>query len=79
MVKKFSYKFVDAIIKQYLVGLGEFNYENYGNQYTDDVFIWIFFFLATFITQITFLNMLIAMMSLTFDNTINNTHEGLKE
>ena len=35
--------------------------------------------LATFLLQIVFLNMLIALMSLTFDNTIHNKHEALKE
>ena len=34
---------------------------------------------ATFILQIVFLNMLIALMSLTFDNTIHASHEALKE
>ena len=35
--------------------------------------------LETFILQIVFLNMLIALMSLTFDNTIHATHEASKE
>ena len=67
------------MLTQYKLSLGDFSTDEYGAVDGDDAFIWIFFLCSTFVTQITFLNMLIAMMGLTFDNTINNQHEGLKE
>ena len=78
-VRRFGYSFLDAILKQYLIGLGDFSTDDYQSTSWDDAFVWFFFLTGTLLTQITFLNMLIAMMGLTFDTTINNTHEGLKE
>ena len=54
------------MMNQYLLSLGEFDTENYqlaGNDYI----VWMVFIATTFITQITFLNMLIAIMGDTFD------------
>ena len=48
-----------------MLSLGEFNTDNYGEDAKDSL-IWIVFILTTFITQITFLNMLIAIMGDTF-------------
>ena len=49
-----------------MLALGEFNIENFGlNQ--NDPFVWILFLLSTFIAQIMFLNMLIAVMADTFE------------
>ena len=53
---------IGAFLDQYLLGLGEYSeVENF------DAVTWIFFLLATFITQITIVNMLIAVMGDTFD------------
>ena len=52
-------------MNQYLLSLGEFDTENYGSE-GGDTLPWIVFIAATFITQITFLNMLIAIMGDTF-------------
>lgn len=46
------------------MGLGDFNTDPYGSSNSN--LIWIYFVVATFFTQITFLNMLIAIMSETF-------------
>ena len=50
---------------QYMLGLGEFSTDQYGEE-ASDVIIWLVFIATTFITQITFLNMLIAIMGDTF-------------
>ena len=48
-----------------MLALGEFETEAYKNA-GDDMIVWIVFVATTFITQITFLNMLIAIMGDTF-------------
>lgn len=55
----------DAWINQYLLGLGDF----YTLPIADSEFkslVWVYFCMATFFTQIVFLNMLIAIMGDTF-------------
>jgi hypothetical protein len=47
------------------VGLGEFNIETYGKN-GDHNLEWGYFILATFVTNIVFLNMLISIMGDTF-------------
>ena len=49
-----------------MLSLGEFDFENYELHY-DDPAVWILFICSTFIAQIMFLNMLIAVMGDTFD------------
>ena len=48
-----------------MLSLGEFTTDNYEEDGKDSL-VWIMFILTTFITQITFLNMLIAIMGDTF-------------
>ena len=50
----------DALINAYMLGLGDFNYDNYNS--TNKYFVWIFFLASTFLVQLVFMNMLIAMM-----------------
>jgi len=64
-VSAFGIGMLDAIIDQYMLGLGEFGTDNFKGK--GKFLAWIYFLLATFITQITFLNMLIAIMGDTFD------------
>ena len=46
----------------------------------NSTFIWIFFVLAAFLLQITFLNMLIAIMGNTFSHVLDNkTESSMKE
>lgn len=54
------------MINQYLLSLGEFDVENFRLSNGDSL-AWGMFLATTFITQITFLNMLIAIMGDTFD------------
>mmetsp|Transcript_26943 Transcript_26943/g.19397 ORF Transcript_26943/g.19397 Transcript_26943/m.19397 type:complete len:303 (+) Transcript_26943:5575-6483(+) len=54
----------DAMIHAYLTGLGDFNKDNYS--LSDDVVVWIMFLLATFLVQLVFMNMLIAIMGESF-------------
>lgn len=61
----FDISFLNAIMNQYMLSLGEFDTESYGLE-GGDMLVWIIFIFTTFITQITFLNMLIAIMGDTF-------------
>lgn len=61
----FGIPWIDAFVRSYLVGLGEFGMENFSGE--GGSLIWIFFLLATFITQLLFMNLLIAIMGDTFD------------
>ena len=65
------------LVNQWFIALGEFaNLEAYSwGSETDTVLILSFFILTTFVTQITMFNMLIAIMSDTFDN-INENKEA---
>lgn len=49
-----------------MVGLGEFNTDPYEGA---PKIIWIYFILSTMFTQIIFLNMLVAIMGKTFEET----------
>ena len=61
----FDTRFLNAVTNQYMLSLGEFDLANYkgGN---NDSLAWAVFITTTFIIQITFLNMLIAIMGDTF-------------
>mmetsp|Transcript_13656 Transcript_13656/g.18684 ORF Transcript_13656/g.18684 Transcript_13656/m.18684 type:complete len:311 (-) Transcript_13656:289-1221(-) len=61
----FSSEVVNVIFDQYLLSLGEFNGDGYMQPGADTAAL-VLFVAATFITQITFLNMLIAIMGDTF-------------
>ena len=63
--KFFNVDFINVIMNQYLLSLGEFDTENFVLE-GSDVLVWVIFIATTFITQITFLNMLIAIMGDTF-------------
>ena len=61
---------VDSIINQYLLMLGEFHMDGF-KFHANAALLYIFFISTTFISQITFLNMLIAIMGDTFDRVID--------
>ena len=65
----------DGIFNQYMLSLGEFgdltNIDS-ENLTLETWVIMIFFLMATFFTQITMLNMLIAIMSDSFDRSMEN-------
>ena len=54
----------------YTLGFGEFATEGYNG--TNQAFIWMMWFIASFVVSITFLNMLIAIMSNTFDKVMDS-------
>ena len=61
----FDISFFNSIFNQYLIGLGDFDIENY-ELLQHDWFVWVLFIFMTFLTQIVFLNMLIAIMGNTY-------------
>jgi len=61
----FSIRFLNVVFNQYMLSLGEFDLDNYEGE-GSDALVWTVFIATTFITQITFLNMLIAIMGDTF-------------
>ena len=58
--------FTNMMMNQYLVTLGDFHIKHY-MQNEETLISWVLFILATGFTQITMLNMLIAIMGDTFD------------
>ena len=65
----FGFWLLDTIYSQYLVSLGFFDNVliNMGNGVAYEKFVILFFGSATFYTQLTMLNMLIAIMGDSFD------------
>jgi hypothetical protein len=56
---------VDAFINQYLLGVGEFTSDSYPTNKAKTL-IWIYFIAATIMTNINFLNLLVAIISDTY-------------
>ena len=71
----FTVKYLDIIMNQYMLSLGEFDTDNFSDD-GSDVMIWLLFMITTFIVQITFLNMLIAIMGDTFDKVTEKRKEA---
>jgi len=61
----------NMFLNQYLLALREFNYGNFAGQ-PQAIFCYVIFIGATFFTQITMLNMLIAIMGDSFERVIEN-------
>ena len=70
----FGVPWVDAFARTYLMGLGDYYMINFGA--SDGTLVWIIFLLATFITQLLFMNLLIAIMGDTFDRVQEIKHEA---
>ena len=64
----------NSMIYSYLLTLGEFNTDSFASGQA--LWLWAFFVFSTFILQITFLNMLIAIMSDTFDKVMETRLES---
>ena len=60
---------VDAVLSQYMLMLGDFSVDGY-ESHVNTALCFFLFFCTTFFLQITFLNMLIAIMGDTFDRVI---------
>ena len=54
------------MLQQYFTCLGEFGLDAYNVNEERDL-LWVYFFLATFITQVMFMNTLIAILGDTYD------------
>ena len=67
----FSFWFLNMMINQYLLALGEFSIEKFHDN-PQAILCYFFFVCATFITQITMFNMLIAIMGDTFEQITEN-------
>ena len=65
---------IDALIRTYLMGIGEFGLENFHKE--NAPLVWILFIASTFITQLVFLNVLIAIMSDTFAREQENVEQA---
>merc|ERR1712226_1521607 len=65
-----SNDFLNSFIMIYTLSFGEFAYEGYNG--TNQSFIWLMWFMGSFLIAITFLNMLIAIMSNTYDKVMDN-------
>ena len=65
---------VNAFIYVYKITLGDFSTNKFLGLNSE--FIWLLFFLATFLLQIVFLNMLIAIMGNTFQFVLDNKQES---
>ena len=69
----FGFWLVDTISNQYLLSLGEFaSLESLGDGAQYEKLVLLFFMIATFYTQLTMLNMLIAIMGDSFDYAVEN-------
>ena len=69
----FNFWIADAMYNQYLLSLGEFaSLENMGDGAAHEKLVLLFFSFATFFTQITMLNMLIAIMGDSFAYATEN-------
>ena len=69
--QKFSNWIPNMLINQYLLALGEFNLDNFESG-SQAGLCYLFFVFATLFTQVTMLNMLIAIMGDTFARTMEN-------
>ena len=71
ITRAYNFTFVDSVVNQYLLALGEFQYDAFASSPSGPL-IWSFFLLSTYLTQVTFMNMLIAIMSNTFSRVLAN-------
>lgn len=62
---KFDNVILDSLLTEYLLGLGEFETDDY-NENEFHKLLWIYFLLSTFLTQIIFVNTLIAILGSTY-------------
>jgi hypothetical protein len=62
---------IDTIINQYMLGLGEFNMDPFAES-PYGLLMWIMFLLATFIIMLLFLNLVIAIMGSTYGDISEN-------
>ena len=66
-----GYFILDALMNQYFLALGEFHLENFSD-HPHAFLVYFFFVMATLFTQVTILNMVIAIMGDTFGKVMDN-------
>ena len=69
----FNFWVFDLVYNQYLLALGEFGLDNFAD-HPQAILVYLFFIAATLISQLTMLNMLIAIMGDSFDKVIEHKH-----
>ena len=69
IIPVFNNLLIDSALNQFLLMIGEYNTEGY-EQHVNPMLCYFLFILTVMISQITFLNMLIAIMSDTFEKVI---------
>lgn len=62
----FNTAFIDSMLAQYQITIGMGEVENF----TSNPIVWVFYLLTTLWTQLTFFNMLIGIMGLTFERVV---------
>jgi len=66
--KRFGFPF-DSLLYAYMLGLGEFNTDPYDTD-NNTALLWIYFLVATYVIQLVFLNLLIAIMGSSYEKMI---------
>ena len=67
----FGYDYVNALTHMYVLAVGDYDTEGFANKgELNKILLWLIFFAATFMLQVTFMNMLIAIMGNTFDKVM---------
>ena len=64
----FTSDFINSVVYMYLLSNGEYDFDNFGardhqGDESTKIVLWLLFFGATFLLQIVFMNMLVALMS----------------
>jgi hypothetical protein len=73
-----DYPLLDSFVSMWSLGLGDFDIELYA--YMESDLLFLFFLIASFITNVVFLNMMIAIMGDTFEKmTEKRERNGLRE
>ena len=64
----------------YILAVGDYDTDGFeGKGTTNKFFLWVTFVCATFMLQVTFMNMLIAIMGNTFDDVMEKKHQSAIE
>ena len=72
--------FINAIMHMYILAVGDYDTDAFdGKGDINKIFLWITFVGATFMIQVTFMNMLIAIMSNTFGEVMEKKHQSAIE
>lgn len=78
--KIFGPDFVNAILHMYILAVGDYDTDAFdGKGDINKIFLWITFVCASFMIQVTFMNMLIAIMSNTFGEVMEKKHQSAIE